>query len=315
VDERGAIVLRPWLVLNSPAAGWRTCFVGSGEIYRMYAFDREYYERYWAKLMRYMAAKRNVKAARGRVLVSKEVISGTPIRVQAQILNTNSKPYPPEGAGKIEPKFVVRQLAPTGEKRGEYGPFKMRPTEFEGYYRGQVYADPKQFPAGDSEYVVSVDVPDSANETLLGKFQIVKSDPEMDNTKPDFAAMQLMASEFDDAFQSRIKSDSTKKLLATYLPKDNGMPKLAFKLADTEALRVIPECFAAKSAHADNKGPVYDIWDKGITFPKQNPEGSFGERNVPASLAGQTFPVSWVMLVAVLLLCWEWTTRKLLRLA
>ena len=55
--------MRPWLILNSPSAAWRTCFVGSGEIYRMYAYDKEYYERYWAKLMKYMAAKRNVKAS------------------------------------------------------------------------------------------------------------------------------------------------------------------------------------------------------------------------------------------------------------
>ena len=314
VDERGEKISRPYMVLNSPSAGWRTCFVGSGEIYRMYAFDREYYERYWAKLMRYMAAKRNVKAARGRVLVSKEAIAGTPIRVQAQILNTNSRPYPTEGPGRIEPKFIIRQVAQSGEKR-EFGPFELRPTEFEGYYKGQVHADPKLFPPGDFEYFAVVEVPDSSSETLQGKFQIVKSDPEMDNTKPDFAAMQSMASDFDDLIQSRIKSDTTKKMLAANLPKDNGMPRLAFKLSDTEMLKAIPECFAPKSSHADNKGPVYDLWDKGIDFPRQKSEGSFIEKIIPASLAGKKLPISWVMMVVVLLLCWEWTTRKLLRLA
>lgn len=314
VDERGGKLLRPWLVLNSPSAAWRTCFVGSGEIYRMYAYDKEYYERYWAKLMKYMAAKRNVKASRGRVLVSKEVISGSSIRVQAQILSTSSKPYPIEGAGKIEPKFTIRQISPTGEKR-DYGPFELKPSEFEGYYKGQVYADPKQFPPGDFEYAVMIDVPDSASETLQGKFQIVRSDPEMDNTKPDLAAMQLMASEYDETFQSRIKSDATKAEFANGLPKDNGIPKLAFRLSDTRLLSKIPECFTAKSAHADNKGPVHDLWDKGIDFPIKNSTGTLVERLIPESLSGKNIPISWVMILVVSLLCWEWITRKLLRLA
>jgi hypothetical protein len=314
VDERGGKTLRPWLVLNSPSAAWRTCFVGSGEIYRMYAYDKEYYERYWAKLMKYMAAKRNVKASRGRVLISKEVISGTPIRVQVQILNNSSKPYPTEGGGKIEPKFTIRQVSPTGEKR-DFGPFELKPSEFEGYYKGQIYADPKLFPTGDFEYIVQVEVPDSASELLQGKFQVVKSDPELDNTKPDFVAMQLMASDFDEVFQSRIKSESTKAEFANGLPKDNGMPRLAFRLSDTRLLSKIPECFVAKSAHADNKGPVYDLWDKGIVLPNKNSEGTFTERMIPDSLSGKSIPVSWVMMLAVFLLCWEWTTRKLLRLA
>jgi hypothetical protein len=314
VDERGGKYLRPWLVLNSPSAGWRTCFVGSGEIYRMYAYDKEYYERYWAKLMKYMAAKRNVKASRGRILVSKEVISGTPIRVQAQILNTNSKPYPIEGAGKIEPKFTILQTSPSGEKK-VFGPFELRPSEYESYYKGQVFADQKLFPPGDFEYAVLVDVPDSASEILQGKFQVVKSDPEMDNTKPDFVAMQMIASDFDETVQSRIKSESTKAKLVAGLPKENGMPKLAFKLSDTALLQLIPECFSPKSAHSDNKGPVEDLWDKGIEFPIKNPEGSFAERIVPDVLSGKKLLVSWVMLLVVFLLCWEWTTRKLLRLA
>jgi hypothetical protein len=311
ITERGEKVLRPWLVLSG---GWRTCFVGSGEIYRMYAFDKEYYERYWAKLMKYMAAKRNVKASRGRVLVSKEVISGSQLRIQTQILNTNSKPYPADGPGKIEPKFTIRQISAKGEKK-EFGPFELRPSEFEGYYKGQVHADAKLFPPGDFEYFVVVEVPDSANEYLQGKFQIVSSDPEMDNTKPDFSAMQSMASDFDEAFQTRIKSESTRAEFAAYLPKDNGMPKLAFKLSDSAILKKIPECFMPKSAHSDNKGPVTDLWDKGVALPNKDSEGTLIQRLMPENWSGKTIPISWVMMVVVLLLCWEWTTRKLLRLA
>jgi hypothetical protein len=315
IDDRGEKLLRPWLVTNNPSSAWRTCFVGSGEVYRMFAYDREYYERYWAKLMKYMAAKRNVKASRGRVLISKEISSGSPIRVQAQVLNTNSKPYPVDGPGKIEPKFTIRQLTPTGEKR-EFGPYEMQPAQYEGYYRGQVPADPKQFPTGEGfEYTAVVEVPESAGDTLQGKFQIVKADPEKDNTKPDFAAMLAMASDYDDAFQTRIKSEGTKTRFAADLPKENGIPKLAFKLGDPSLIGLIPECFAAKESHADNNGPVNDLWDKGIDFPNQNAEGTFIERNVPEFLAGKKLQISWVMLVVISLFSLEWLSRKLLRLA
>src|ERR1700722_14267314 len=250
--------------------------------------------------MKYMAAKRNVKASRGRVLVSKEVISGSQIRIQTQILNTNSKPYPTDGAGKIEPKFTIRQISAKGEKK-DLGPFELRPSEFEGYYKGQIHADPKLFPPGDYEYFVMVEVPDSANEYLQGKFQMVKSDPEMDNTKPDFNAMEIMASDFDEAFQSRIKSESTKAEFASYLPKDNGMPKLAFRLADTAMLKKIPECFTAKSAHADNKGPVHDLWDEGIVLPVRDEDGSLLQKSIPERFSGKKIPISWVMMVVVFL--------------
>jgi hypothetical protein len=312
IGDTGGKVLRPWLVLNSPSAAWRTCFMASPEIYRMYAYDKEYYERYWAKLMKYMAAKRNVKASRGRVLVSKEVISGTPLRVQAQILNTNSKPYPVDGPGKIEPKFTIRQMAASGEKK-VFGPFEFRPSEFEGYYKGQVHADPKLFPTGDYEYIVVVDVPDSPGDTLQGKFQIVRSDPEMDNTKPDFVAMQQMASEFDDVLQARVKSEDTRGVFKAGLPKENGVTKMAFRLGDSQLIQRIPECFASRSAHADIKGPVHDLWDEGIGFPESYAEGSAGDKYVPAWLRGKT--VSWVMLIVIGLLCVEWIGRKLLRLA
>ncbi len=322
IDERGEVTLRPWLVTNNPAAAWRTCYVGSGEVYRLQQYDekigKEFYERYWGKLMKYMAAKRNVKASRGRILVSKDYISGTPIRVQAQILNTASKPYPFEGAGAIDPKFTIKRVMPGGEKPIVEGSIPMvakaGSSGFDGYYVGQIIADPKKFPPGDAEYFVEIEVPDSPGDKLQGKFLIVKSDPEMDNTKPNFGAMLAMAGDFDAAFQDRIPNNVKDRFKAG-LPKDAGVQKLSIKLSDTELLRLIPECFKSDYSQADIKGPVTDLWDRGIDFPERKAEGNFAERNVPSFLAGKKMPISWVMLVVVGLLCWEWLTRKLLRLA
>ena len=113
----------PWLVTNNPAAAWRTASgvrrdVPDG-VRAEQRQGREYFERFWGKLMKYMAAKRNMKAPRGRVLVSKEYISGTPIRVQAQILNESAKPYK---LGEKEPKFKIVQVARSGGEKHEFGP-------------------------------------------------------------------------------------------------------------------------------------------------------------------------------------------------
>jgi hypothetical protein len=310
VDDRGEKVLRPWLVTNNPNAAWRTCFIGSGELYRMYAFDKEYYERFWAKLMKYMAAKRNVKTSRGRVLNNKEYISGYPIRLQAQVLNTSARPY---GPTEKDIKFRIVQTGPTGEKK-EFGPFEMTPKQgpsgFDGYYQGQVLADPKLFPTGEYEYAAVVDVPDSAGEVLQGKFRIIPSDPEMDETRPDLARLLEMAS---DVSELHGLSDSLKNEFSS-LPKDNGVPKLFFKLND-DLLRKVPDCFTTKETRADNRGPMNDLWDRGIEFPQRQEEGNYWQRSIPSFLAGKHIPVSWVMLVVIGLLSWEWLTRKLLRLA
>jgi hypothetical protein len=319
VDEDFSHVktLRPWIVLSNPISGVRTCFMASGEIYRMNEYDtlnhtgKEYYQRFWAKLTKYMTAKRNVKATRGRVLVSKEVISGHPIRVNAQILGTNSKPYPPDA---ISPKFRVLQVGANGATT-TLGPFELGPTGVDGYYRGQVNADTKQFPPGEYEYFVQIDVPDSPGDVLQGKFQVVRSDLEMDVVTPNFAANLAMASDFDADLKRRVSPDTLKRLLEG-LPKEKDVSKLAFKLSDRELLKLIPECCPERTPDKrDIRGPVHDLWDKGVEFPVRKDDGDFWERNVPESLSGKTWPVSWVLLCVVFLLALEWLTRKLLRLA
>lgn len=312
LDEKGERSVRPWLVVSNPSAGWRSCFMGSGEMYRMFAYDppvgKSYFERFWVQLMRYMAAKRNVKAARGRVLLSKEYTTGAPVRVQARLLDPGAKPY---ALGAIDPKFRIVRFSANGDREKEFGPFQMSPKQgpggFDSYFQGQVAPDPKEMPPGDKRYRVIVDVPDSAGETIEGEFMLRKSDPEMDNVRPDLAALLSMASEYDGeaGVAPRITRLDVKERLARELPKENGITKLSFKLADKDLLALIPECMAQRENRVDNRGKAEDLWDKGFV--------------VPASLTPGfvKYPqqISYVLLVVVLLLSLEWATRKLLRLA
>jgi hypothetical protein len=266
-------------------------------------------------MIKYAGAKRNIKAPRGRVLVGKEAVSGAPLRVQARILNESAKPY---DVGRIDPKFKIVQEVPGGEPR-QFGPWPLTAKQapggaFDGYYAGQVLLDPQQFPAGGEHvYRVVVDVPDSVGDTLTGEFRIRRSNPEMDNTKPDYVALLKMASEYDEDFRARL-SDKLKVELGSKLPKEGSVPRLAFKIGDRKALELIPECMQTKKTQTQSRGPVNDLWDRGVTMPTYDAELSPTVRKYFVSWwSGQRLSV--VLLAVVFLLSLEWLCRKLLRLA
>ena len=321
VGDTGETQLLPWIVTNNPSAAYRTAFLASGELYKMRVFEpsegtgREFFERFWVKMIKNMGNKRNVKAPRGRVLVGKEAVSGAPLRVQARVLNESAKPYEP-GRG-IDPKFkIVQEKAGGGEKR-EFGPFDLAPKQsaggaFDGYYAGQVLLDAKQFPPGDFIYRVVVEVPDSPGELLTGEFRVRQSDPEMDNRKPDYAALLKMASEFDKDFRARL-SDKLQIELSQKLPKEAGVPKLAFKVTERELLAYIPECMKTEKRQMQNRGPINDLWDRGVTMPTAEAENPFVRKYLVSWWSGQRLSV--VLLAVVFLLSLEWLVRKLLRLA
>ena len=194
-------------------------------MYRLFAYDpptgKEYYNRFWVGLFKYMAGKRNQKAARGRILVSKEVLSGSALRVQARILDPASKPYPPEGAGSLTESFRIVQITPGGQEKtvGTYPLTAKVSGEFEGYYQGQIVADPSKMPPGDFRYRIVVNVPDSVADILEGEFIVRKADPELDNTRPDFAALLEMASPWDQDLDARRARESEGENCSPKLPQ------------------------------------------------------------------------------------------------
>ncbi len=274
VGDTGEVVKLPYLVTNNPSAAWRTCFLASGEFYKMRVYEpsegtgREYFERIWIKMIKYMAGKRNIKAPRGRILVGKEAVAGAPLRVQARVLDESAKPY---AISVPAPKFTIIQEPIGGGDKRSFGPYDLAPkisntgAPFDGYYAGQVLLDPKIFTPGESLYRVEIEVPDAASEKLTGEFKIRAADPEMDNKKPDFPAMLRMASEFDKDFQARLP-DKLRVDLGTKLPKEAGVHRLAFKVSDTEMLKLIPECMKTEKRSMENRGPVHDLWDKPLKF-------------------------------------------------
>lgn len=261
VNDRGDPDPKPWLVTTQPVRG-RTAFLGSGEIYRIRAEANEYYDRFWIKLARYIAANRDVKASRGRVLMSKEFISGSPVRVQARLLNPSGRPY---GENELDPKFKIVAYSSSGEPLNkQFGPFPLKAKKsaagFDGYYTGQVLADPRQLPPGDFRYQVVVDVPDSPGDTISSEFLVRQSNPELDETRPDFEYLEEIASPVA-LIEPRVKdADTVTKLRGSVA--DPAKAKLAFRLSEPERLGLIPECLETKFQNSRNRGPVEDLWDK-----------------------------------------------------
>ncbi len=305
VNERGEAEAKPYFVVNQPGRG-RTAFLGSGETWRLRMVDAAYFERFWIRFARNLsAARRNVQSFRGQVLVNKEYSSGSMVRVQTRLLAPNGKPYPPDA---ITPKFIVEQFEADGSKKPKpIGPVQMAAKKgasgFDGYYQAQILADPKVFPPGEFRYRVVVEVPDSPGDTISGEFMVRRTNPELDNARPDFPILISAASTLADVEPKITEPGVLERLKGS--ATDSSKVKLAFKLNEKEKLALIPACLKSDRKEFRNRGAVEDLWDKGFELPSW----------ISNRFGSQPMTISYLLLAAVGLLAIEWATRKLVRLA
>jgi len=304
VDAMGQEAKRTYYATTQVEVG-RSAWIGSGEIYRLRAASPGYYERFWLKLLRYCAAKRTSGAkARGQVLMGKEFTAGGQIRVQTRVLQANGDAYPENEIDK--PKFTIKQFDQNGNMVKEHGPFDvLKPTKlgakFEGYYKGAVTADLRKFPV-DGKYKISVTKSDLP-EPLEAEFVLKSSNPELDNTKPDFVAMQNAATNLKDVLD-RIPDPSLRLQVSNKLggggrAADEAKAKLAYRLNETEKLLAIPDCIQSKTAQQRDRGLVDDLWDDDWT-PEGHPlSNSLRTQLVPNSPVRLWMPVVGGLLILV----------------
>jgi hypothetical protein len=308
----------PWLCVMQYGQG-RTAWVGSPEIWRLRQYKDEYFERFWTKFTRYLAAgSRRKQTRRGRILMGREFPVGGYIRMTAQVLDPSLQPtdpktepkvrfrpleldkYPPE-IEKLQGDDLLRARAKHHEKftyEFRMNP-KKGPDKWEGYFQRAQLASAEKFPTGN--WRVDVEIP-SSTDTLNQKFAIRQSNPELDLTKPDVTALYQMASPLADMQVS----DAT---LASALQNRSAGgvdgKRLAFKFGDEESLKLIPQCFKTDVKVARNRGAVEDYWDKGVTLP------SF----LTSWMTDKPQTLAYGLMLCVGLLSVEWLTRKLLKLA
>lgn len=309
----------PWLCVMQYGQG-RTAWVGSPEVWRLRQFKDEYFERFWTKFTRYLAAgSRRKQSRRGRLLVSSVVPQGGYLRPNAELLNPDLKPV----EEKFEPKMVVRPveldkyppeieklvgdeaIRAAKEKYHEKFTYESKLAGKKGqagWFTRSVLVQPEKYPTGT--WRADVEIP-SSTDTLKQKFAIRQSNPELDVTRPDVKALYQMASPAADVVVQLPDKDLAGKLQSAAASGADGK-RLAFKFGDDESLKLIPQCFKTDTKVARNRGAVEDYWDKGVTLPLAMT--SWYSPDKPQKLA-------FGLLICVGLLSAEWLTRKLLKLA
>jgi hypothetical protein len=283
-------------VVNQPVRG-RSAWLGSGEIYRIRQSSLAFYDRFWVKLSRWVSANRDVRAARGRVLVNKEYTAGNPVRISARILNTDGKVYPQ--SQDINTKVSIVQFDLNGNPKKTFPPVLLeakRGGTWDGYYTATIPAG--TLPGGDYRYkAVVADFPDSGGDKFEADFLIRPSNPELDNTTPDYGLLQRIATPLAEIEGRLINNpESLRKLAKMSIQPDapvrsgakpgvpnpeatdptkirlSGQEKLAFKLDDKETIKLIPDCLDAKQITSRNRSRLEDLWDQ-----KWQPPGTWTE--------------------------------------
>ncbi len=290
--------LQPYIVTTSPSSNRRVVWLGSGEFWRLRRYNIDYHERFWMKLLRYAASNNLSRVSkRIRLYMGSTHVANKPIELEGkfdgkegELLATGSKPPtvkvtpPPWLPDTVAPKEFEMRAKPNGD----------------GWFSGRFQV------RAAGEYTLTVKSPETG-DTLMQRFSVKESNPEMDNSRPDFQTMYQLASEADDVL-GRL-GDVERQELKRSLTRPNldgagaveGGEKLRLYF-DLKNAHLIPACMRSDIQTLRSRGPIQDLWDDGFVMWNREP---------PAP----PVKMSYVLLAAVGLLSLEWLTRKLLRLA
>jgi len=279
----------PYLVTATAGKG-RVFWIGSGETWRLRQYREAYHERFWTKLTRFVGAGNAGKLSqRIDPNMGQFFLANTYVPVEVKFLDRDLQPVDKN----VKPKITLKLPGAVNDIPKEYD-LKARPGgEWTGWFTGRFLVK------SPGEYEITFEGP-GTGETYVRKFIVKESDPELDNTRPDYDLMYDLASEADGVL-NRVNDQTRKDLLARLLkpvkaekaegdapaePKENvnrDKPHLLFELKNAD---IIPSCMTAQLQEEKNRGKVHDTWDN-----------------------------HWLLAAAVGLLAIEWLTRKLLRLA
>lgn len=258
---------QPYLA-TMPYGSGKVVWLGQGEFWRLREAHEYFLERFWTKLCRYAGSGNATKLNKRISLVMGRTFTANQyVNVDAQIFGRDLLPLPENTRDR--PVLTVR--APQGgekERTVELGP-KPGGAEWNGWFTGRFLV------RTPGEYRLDLKVPDTG-DSVSGRFTVKESNPELDNTRPDFDALYWLASDagqvlkrVDEPTQKRLKAALTAtrpRLQEADQParseSDAGrdQPRLFFTLQNAD---LIPACTIADPREDRNRGAVEDIWDKG----------------------------------------------------
>jgi hypothetical protein len=301
---------QPFIVISDPTSGRRVVWLASGEFWRLRTHHESFHERFWTKLARYAAAGSQAKSSKRITLVmAPSFKANNYVEIEAKIDGLDGRPM------KIDPKIETKDLPtvlvtiPQGlPAEAGIKSVKLLPkANAEGWYSGKFLV---RYPGPGYRLELNVS---RTGDTDTRSFDVEESNPETDDTRPDFPLLYQMASEADEVLD-RIKDDEARRKVRLALSRPrpvkpgeeakdgptNEKLKLFFDLGNAH---LIPSCMTMEPVNQRIRGPVRDQWDDGFTV------------YTPADRPNEPVKVSYVLILVVGLLSAEWLIRKLLRLA
>lgn len=306
--------LHPYLVMT-PEALPRAIWLGSAETWRLREYREAYHERFWTKLVRYAAGKSKGPVVRSIRIEAPSVVSANRnMEVEAKIDGPDGNPLD----RAVKPQITLK--LPAGVPEGEIKqPVLMspRPGARDGWFSGRFLV------RSPGEYELTVKVPrqpgQESEQTESATFTVKESNPELDNTRPDYDRMYRMASEADEVLLRMTEAERNELKRRLQRPKLATGPEAEDKpdiredrmrlYFDLKNAALIPSCMVQDVQRQVSRGKHRDLWDEGYVvyeYPRSE------DPNVPVK---SPIKISYVLFIVVGLLSAEWLTRKLLRLA
>ncbi len=260
---------QPFLV-TMPYGGGKVIYLSSGEMYRLRTYSEAFHERFWTKLGRYAGSGTLSRLSRYGILVmSREFTAGHMVRLEAQLFGRDMQPLAPGNSPRLELKPPAGVTMPTH--------YTLRPKPSAGSeWNGWFQAAFRVTQPGD--YSLELHIPE-ASDTLRGKFTVKESDPELDNTQPDFNYLFQLASpaseiegRLDEAAQRKLEEvlrATAGKLvgLQDSTGGEVGKGREALRLFfDLDSAQLIPTFVLADVRPQKHKGKMEDLWDKGYVI-------------------------------------------------
>jgi hypothetical protein len=263
-DEGGDLM--PYFVITDARAAKRVVWIGSCETWRLRQPKVEYHERFWTKLMRYAGARTQTKLNRRITMeLGGPYKTGQFIEIDAKILGKDGAAYNGE-----KPKISLKPPAgiPETELPDEKSLVMKQRQDADGMYT-------ISFPlAKAGDYGVELTVPGTGDKEK-GTIRVDPSNPEIDDTRPDFTLLYQLASEADDRFLAKIPESRARDELLKRLVRPKGdskaetekkqgkeNPRLFFDLGNAD---LIPSLLDKKVTENTIYGKIEDIWDKGTS--------------------------------------------------
>ncbi|HMP03496.1 MAG TPA: VWA domain-containing protein [Gemmatales bacterium] len=335
---------QPLMVLGKAGKG-QVLYLGTGETYRLRQYSDKYHELFWTKLVRQLGKR---ETARGLLLVGSRFTEGETVAVEVELvdaalqplsrpeyvldlslrlLDAGTPPQPPLLEMWEEAVLAAAARALGGE----------RPLSREGAIealqtlrRNQVelatdarFTDAPELRGPPGRFYFRLPAPKAGSYrlerkvpgsrvVLTARFRVEAPDPELDDTRPDFATLHRLASPMSEAVlrdrgrlagltaalqQSRMHLLGESLHPSRTATTDAAGERLLFTL---ESAPWITECLDSNPVTFRTEGQPQDIWDKGFSV--------FWNLDDPKQASGPP----WALVTLIVLLGSEWLIRKLL---